>query len=128
MLAKLGPSQPFEPTQDSQGDIRTITCNNCGHGVSASPLIRTNLRAYFTGVLAVEKQPSRTRSNTRIRIEGEVITTDEFLQYLEREKGGRDRSVKNSSARMDRGEENLSESEGIHIISWLVFRRVKFLK
>ena len=120
VLTKLRPSQPFEPRQGSQGDIRTVTCDNCGHSVSASPLIRTNLRTYFTGVLAIEKQPSRARSNTRIRIEGEVITTDEFLQYLEGDKRGRNHRSKPSSASMDRGaDENPSESEGT--FSWFMF-------
>ena len=97
VLTKLGPSQVFAPRQSSREEVRTVTCDNCGHGISASPIIRTNLRAYFTGVLAIEKQPLRTRSNTRIRI-GEVITTDEFLQYLEKEKESRDQRRKKSSA------------------------------
>ena len=83
---KLGPSQVFAPShKESQQDIQSITCGSCGHSISASPYIRKNLRGYFSGILEVKKQPSRARSNTRIRIEGEVITSDEFLQYLDRE-------------------------------------------
>ena len=85
MIMKLGPSLAFAPTQRSKEEVRSITCDSCGHSISASPLIRTNLRGYFSGVLEVKKQPSRTRSNTRVRVEGEVITSDEFLQYLETE-------------------------------------------
>ena len=85
VMMKLGPSQAFAPTQRSKDEVRSITCDSCGHSISASPLIRTNLRGYFSGVLEVKKQPSRTRSNTRVRVEGEVITSDEFLQYLETE-------------------------------------------
>ena len=75
---KLGPSQVFAPShKESQQDIQS---SSCGHSISASPYIRQNLRGYFSGILEVKKQPSHARSNTRIRIEGEVITSDQYLE------------------------------------------------
>ena len=40
-----------------------------------SPYIRTHLKGYFHGVLEIKTQPPRVRSHTRVRIEGEVITS-----------------------------------------------------
>ena len=99
VAAKLVPSRAFVPTHtQSLEDIRSITCESCGHSVSASPLLRTNLRGYFSGVLEVQKKPSRARSKTRIRIEGEVITSDEFQQYLESELRSKGQKKKKASA------------------------------
>ena len=78
---KLAPSQIFTSTRKSKEEVQSIKCDNCGHSISASPLIRNSLRAHFRGVLEVNKQPLRARSNTPMRIEGEVITSDEYLEY-----------------------------------------------
>ena len=84
--AVLGPSQVFAPSRTQRKDeIESITCESCGHSISASPLIRNNIRRYFTGVLEVKTHPHCERSKTRVRIEGEVITSDEFLEFLEKE-------------------------------------------
>ena len=95
VMMKLGPSQAFAPTKE---EVRSITCDSCRHSISVSPLIRTNLRGYFSGVLEVKKQPSRTRSNTRVRVEGEGITSDEFLQNLETELENRAQRKKKTPA------------------------------
>ena len=87
ILSKLAPSDVFRSGRDDQSacneDIHHVTCDSCGHQISASPFIRKQMRHYFCGVLEVTKQPSRARSKTKVRIEGEVITSDEFLKIME---------------------------------------------
>ena len=56
----------------------------------ASHFILSNLQGYFCGVLEIKTQPSRVRSHTQIQVEGEVITADEFVEFLEKKKGGKD--------------------------------------
>ncbi len=51
-----------------------------------SPFIWKNLRCYFRGVLEVKICPTRTRCKNQVRIEGKVITSNEFLELLEKEK------------------------------------------
>ena len=83
VMSKLGPSQAFTHKRTPVESVKSITCDGCGYNISASPLIRTNLRVYFRGVLEVEPKPKASRSKNRIRVEGEVITSDEFLEYFD---------------------------------------------
>ena len=94
VTGKLSPSDVFRSTEE-QSPMQTldhISCEACGHQMRASPHIRTNLRGYFRGVLEVKVRPTGTRSHTRVRVEGEVITSDEFVQLLEKEKQGKGRN------------------------------------
>jgi len=87
VLDNLAPSEAFTTaTTSSQTAPDHISCDACGHEMRASPFIRKNLRRYFRGVLEVKTCPTRTRCKNRVRIEGEVITSDEFLELLEKEK------------------------------------------
>ena len=88
VLHKLAPSEVFRSTEaapQQYDELEHIRCTSCGHQMRASPYIRTNLRGYFRGILEVRKQPSHSRSHTHVRVEGEVITSDEFLEYLQKE-------------------------------------------
>ena len=98
VTSKLGPSSIFRSAQMeelSQGKHQ-VTCGSCGQqtSVSTSPFIRTHLRDYFRKVLEVRKQPARTRSKTRVRLEGEVITSDEFVELLKGEQDKKAGKVK----------------------------------
>ena len=75
--------QVFVPSRTQRKDeIQSITCESCGHSISASPLIQNNIH---TGVLEVKTHPHCEWSKTRVRIEKEAITSDEFLEFLEKE-------------------------------------------
>ena len=90
VLSKLTQSEVFRctETQSPQRRLEHISCDACGH-MRAIPYIRTHLKGYFRGVLEIKTQPARVRSHTRVRIEGEVITSNEFIQLLQREKQGK---------------------------------------
>ena len=45
----------------------------------ATPLIKTHLTSYFTSVL----QHQKGKRNMKIRLEGETVPSDEFLEILE---------------------------------------------
>ena len=89
VLKKVAPSMAFhhagerESEEDEEPDIHHITCKECGHQMRSSPLIRTHLKGYFKGILEFKEKPSRRRNNFKIRIEGEAITSDEFVELLE---------------------------------------------
>ena len=80
--------------------MRHVTCDSCGHEMPAIPLIKTHLTSFFTGVLQIQRErPEKgKRNNMKIRLEGETVTSDEFLQILEEqqkekeEKKGRKKS------------------------------------
>ena len=92
VLAKLPPSPALVETEQASGEsrdsrqqIRHVTCDSCGHEMPATPLIKTHLTSYFTGVLQIQRErPEKgKRNNMKIRLEGETVTSDEFLQILE---------------------------------------------
>ena len=93
VMSKLAPSEVFRCTgTESPKQSEHILCDACGHQMRASLFIRTNLRGYFRGVLEIKTQPPRMRSHTRVRVEGEVITSDEFVQLLETQKQKKNKS------------------------------------
>ena len=112
ILAKLPPSPALAETEQasSNGESRHsrqqpkhVTCDSCAHEMPATPLIKTHLTSYFTGVLQIQKErPEKgKRNNMKIRIEGETVTSDEFLEILEQqkekeEKRGKKKAVKQS--------------------------------
>ena len=92
VLAKLPPPPALVETEQASGEsrhdrqhVRHVTCDCCGHEIPATPLIKTHFTSYFTGVLQIQKeQPEKDkRNNMKIRLEGETVTSDEFLQILE---------------------------------------------
>lgn len=92
ILTKLPPSatlaeaeQASSESGQSRQQAKHVTCDSCGHEMPATPLIKTRLTSYFTGVLQIQKErPEKgKRNNMKIRLEGETVTSDEFLQILE---------------------------------------------
>ena len=46
------------------------------------------MKSYFAGILEVKKDKPKVgeRNNLKVRIEGDVITSDEFMELLEKQK------------------------------------------
>ena len=117
VTSKLGPSSIFQSAHANDFTQRTcqVTCGTCGKqtSVSTSPFVRTRLHGYFQRILEVRRLPSRTRSKTRVRLEGEVITSDEFVELLEKEQDKRaERGKEKASQPTDNPPRTEEESEG----------------
>ena len=64
----------------------TVECTSCGNEmVPSTPTVKMCITSYFAGIMQVQKHKPKVgeRNNLKIRLEGEVITSDEFLELLE---------------------------------------------
>ena len=55
---------------------------------ATTPTVKLCYKSYFSGILEARKGNPKIgeRNNLKIRIEGEVITSDEFVELLEEQK------------------------------------------
>ena len=97
VLQKLAPSavlahhDPANDPDDRQATTK-ITCTSCGHQMTATPLLKTRIVSYFSGILDVRTDGHKIgkRNNLKVRVEGEVITSDEFVTILEEQKASKE--------------------------------------
>ena len=88
VLSKLPPIvDPLESESslDRREDTNPFTCTSCGHKMPATPMVKTRLVSHFSSLLEVHTDRPRRgeRNKARVRVEGEAITSDEFLEILE---------------------------------------------
>ena len=59
--------------------------------VPSTPTVKMCITSQFAGIMKVQKHKPKVgeRNNLKIRLEDEVITTDELLELLEEEKSKR---------------------------------------
>ena len=96
VLQKLTPSavavhhNPENEPDDRQATTK-ITCTSCGHQMAATPALKTRIASYFSQMLDVWTDGPKTgkRNNLKVRVEGEVITSDEFVDLLEKQRRSR---------------------------------------
>ena len=90
VLAKLPQSHSLGPANDSgiQEQRGKVTCSSCGHEMATTPIIKTRIVSYFAGMLEIPKDRPKIgkRNHLRVRIEGEAITSDDFLELLQAQK------------------------------------------
>ena len=70
----------------TESRVSTVKCVSCGHEMeAATPTVKLCLKSYFAGILEVRKDKPKIgeRNNLKVRIEGEVISSDEFMELLQ---------------------------------------------
>ena len=69
-----------------------IECTHCGQQIPVTPVLKTHIVSYFAGVLEIrENAPTiGQRNNLRIRVEGEAITSDEFMAILDEQRAAKE--------------------------------------
>ena len=83
-------AQELEPDKQIDNPPKQHTTNvtrtSCGNEmVPSTPKVNMCITLYFGGILEIKKHKSKIgeRNNLKIRLEGEVLTTDEFIELLE---------------------------------------------
>ena len=92
--ATCGPAATSGPVASSgpavtKKHVSTVKCTSCGHETEiATPTMKLCMKSYFAGILEVRKDKPKVgeRNNLKVRIEGDVITSDEFTELLEEQK------------------------------------------
>ena len=120
VLQKLAPSavtvhnDPENEPDDRQATTK-ITCTSCGHQMAATPVLKTRIVSYFSGILNIRTDRPKIgkRNNLKVRVEGEVITSDEFVDLLEEQKASKDaeKKQKKGKKRQQKGGGNQPECE-----------------
>ena len=61
--------------------------------MAATPIIKSKLVAHFSGLLEVDKtKPAPGQRNRfKVRLEGEAITSDSFMELMEADKAEKER-------------------------------------
>ena len=83
--AKSGPVASSGPAA-TRKHVSAVKYTSCGHETEiATPTMKLCMKSYFAGSLKVRKDKPKVgeRNNLKVRIEGEVITSDEFMELLE---------------------------------------------
>ena len=64
--------------------------------MAATPVLKTRIVSYFAGMLDIRTDGLKIgkRNNLKVRVEGEVITSDEFVGLLEEQKASKDAEKK----------------------------------
>ena len=77
------PSVP--PTAPTTKEDPAHKCTDCGHEMAVTPIIKSGIVAHFTGLLKVDKVRSAVgkRNKFKVRLEGEAITSDDFIEVME---------------------------------------------
>ena len=94
VLQKLAPSavtvhhDPKNEPDDRQATTK-ITCTSCGHQIAA--LSPTSLECWTFELMDPR---SEKENNLKVQVEGEVITSDEFVDLLEEQKASREAEKK----------------------------------
>jgi len=102
IMPLTAPEPDLELEQDKQTDkakqrTAKVTCTSCGNEmVPTTPTVKLCITSYFAGILEIQKHKPKVgeRNNLKIRLEGEVLTTDEFLELIEEEKNAKDKGKK----------------------------------
>ena len=120
VLQKLAPSavavhhDPENEPDDRQATTK-ITCTSCGHQMATTPVLKTRIVSYFSGILDVRTDRPKIgkRNNLKVRVEGEVITSNEFVDLLEEQKASKEaeKKQKNGKKRQQKGGGNQPECE-----------------
>ena len=119
-MQKLAPSavavhhDPENEPDDRQATTN-ITCTSCGHQMATTPVLKTRIVSYFSGILDVRTDRPKIgkRNNLKVRVEGEVITSDEFVDLLEEQKASKEaeKKQKKGKKRQQKGGGNQPECE-----------------
>ena len=64
--------------------------------MAATPVLKTHIVSYFSGMLDVRTDGPKNGkwNNLKVRVEGEVITSDEFVDLSEEQKASREAEKK----------------------------------
>ena len=115
VLQKLAQSAvAVHHNSENEPDVRQattkITCTSCGHQMAATPVLKTHIVSYFSGMLDVRTDGPKIgkRNNLKVQVEGEVITSDEFVDLLEEQKASKEaeKKQKKGKKRQQKGGEN----------------------
>ena len=112
VLQKLAPSavavhhDPENEPDDRQATTK-ITCTSCGHQMATTPVLKTCNVSYFSGILDVWTDTPKIgkRNNLKVRVEGEVITSNEFVDLLEEQKASKEAEKKQKKGKRDNRKE-----------------------
>ena len=104
VLSHLEPSTLFIDGEDKP-TLNPVICSKYGEKGSASPFVRVHLKAHFTSLLQIKQCP-KDRSKSRVRIEGEAITSDEFIQIL-KEQSSKKKTDQQKSKKDERDLDNI---------------------
>ena len=116
VLAKLPQSlEPSHCSDDEQGERRKVACSSCGHEIATIPIIKSHIVSYFAGILEIRKERPKIgeRNHLKVRVEGEALTSDEFLAILEkqREKKEADKAKKGKNKGTQRKKATTKDTE-----------------
>ena len=97
VLQKLAPSavtvhHNTENEPDDRQATTKITCTSCGHQMVVTPVLKTRIVSYFSRMLDVRTDGPKIGkwNNLKVRVEGEVTTSDEFVDLLEEQKASKE--------------------------------------
>ena len=83
--------------------------------MAATPVLKTRIVSYFSGILDVRTDRPKIgkQNNLKVRVEGEVITSDEFVDLLEEQKASKEaeKKQKKGKKRQQKGGSNQPECE-----------------
>ena len=122
LMPMTAPALELEPEQDKQIDkvnpvnppkqrTTKVTCTSCGNEMMpTTPTEKMCITSYFAGILEIQKHKPKVgeRNNLKIRLEGEVLTTDEFIELLEEEKSTKEKGKSKGKAKKCHGEEQVA--------------------
>ena len=93
VLTKL--SIPQSRKASSTDRQTKVACAHCGHELPSTPVVKTHLTKYFTGVMHItDEVPKKgSRNNLKIRVE-EVLTSDEFMELLTQDGPAKKKAVR----------------------------------
>jgi len=91
-----------------------LSCAKCGHVVPTTPIVKTHIVSFFAGILEVRREgPKRgERNNLKIRVEGEAITSDEFMDLLREEKAKKEAEAAERKKPGKKKQQNHSQAMG----------------
>ena len=111
VLQKLAPSavtvhHNTENEPDDRQATTKITCTSCGHQMAATPVLKTRIVSYFSGMLDVRTDGPKIRKWNNLKVGvGEVITSDEFVDLLEEQKASKEAEKKQKKGKKDNRKE-----------------------
>ena len=96
VLGKLSPlAVAGDSTSDGQRTSK-ITRTSCGHEVTTTPVVKTHIVSCFTGFLEIRMTGRRLDKvkDWKVRVEGEAITFDVFMDLLETQRASKEEEQK----------------------------------
>ena len=119
-LASSGPVASSSPLAEEKR-VSTVKCVSCGHETEiATPTVKLCMKSYFAGILEVRKDKAKVgeRNNLKVKIEGEVITSDELMELLEKQKSEKTTS-KQSKKKNTKTPKDVEQPSTTGICDWI---------